>query len=161
VIAIQLPEQTENPQIEMGVVIEVTDDLVRVQPHQHNACSSCGSSQICFPEQKPAPVVEANRTHDVNVGDIVELIHPDAPRLLAAFILFGFPVVTIMIGLVLGLNATGQEMQGGIAGALAGLAFGLLFARFINRFAKTNAALRPSIGPVLDPTTLHSTLEAE
>jgi len=138
----------------MGIVIEIEGELVRVQPHQHTACSSCGSSQICFPEDKTAPIIEANLRHKVNVGDLVELTHQDTPRLFAALIVFGLPVVTMLAGVLLGMNATGSESQGGIAGALAGLALGLLLVRFVNRLVKTNASLRPTIGSVLDPDTL-------
>ncbi|GBE29994.1 positive regulator of sigma(E), RseC/MucC [bacterium BMS3Bbin04] len=149
-IVIRKQEKVSDPPVERGVVIEVTDETVHIQPHRHGACSSCGTSQICFPQEQEAPIIEANLNGEVNVGDIVELIHPEAPRIFAAFIVFGLPVIFIMIGLLLGMNATGQETQGGVAGALAGLAFGLFVVRFINRLVKTKTSLRPSVGRVLE-----------
>lgn len=135
----------------MGVVVEVTDGIARVQPHKHSACSSCGSSTVCFPDEKPAPIIEATLAgQDVKIGDLVELKRDEAPKIVAALLVFGIPVVTLIVGIIVGTNASGQDMQGGVAGGLAGLFLGMFIVRFVNRFAKASASLRPTIGQVID-----------
>lgn len=153
---IKMPASTNvppDPPLEMGEVVEVADGHVQVRPHRHNACSSCGSTSLCFPESQPAPMIEARCDLEVMVGDLVEIGRQSAPRLGAAFTLFGVPVITTVGGVMAGMNATGQETQGAIAGAISGLLVGIFVIRTVNRFVAARGTLEPKVERVVSHAT--------
>lgn len=141
------------PPVERGEVVELAGDIARVRPHHHAACEACGASSWCFPDSRPSPLIDAANACGAHVGDIVSLRREEAPRIGAALTVFGLPVATTIGGAIVGISASGQEVQGGVAGSFAGLAFGMLLVRFINKFASTSARLRPQVDEILETQT--------
>lgn len=110
---IRMPEQpsgsSSQPPLDIGVVVSVSGTTARVQPEHHSACSTCGSSSLCFPQDQATPLLDAVNQVGAKAGDRVILTRGEAPRIGAAMIVFGLPVAMTIGGAVIGLDAAGQD----------------------------------------------------
>jgi len=136
------------PAEETAVVVEAFGDTVRVRPQVSAACDSCGAHSLCFPASGSQPLIEARNVAGARTGDVVILQRAEAPRIGAALILFGVPVVCLAGGAALG-SAGGGGQGSSVAGAIAGLALGLLLLRLLNQLLKRKAGFRPVVEKIV------------
>lgn len=143
-VHIHEPKPSEDPATEIGVVTESDGNIVKIRLQRHVACEACGSASTCFPTGGVQPLIEAVNEVGASVGDVVKLERAGSKRLGASFLVFGVPLIAMLIGTYVGYAASGENASDGSAvGALAGIALGMLLVHFISNLKSTAARLRP------------------
>ena len=142
------------PGTEIGVVMEVDGDTVRIKPQSSAVCETCGSSSVCFPREGDSPLINARNQIGATVGDLVTIERGEAQRIGASLILFGLPVVTTVGGTILGSSSTPDMAGGAASGAIAGLALGMLLVSLINKIVAQKAGMNPIATTILGRTEI-------
>lgn len=138
-----------DPPADVGVVLEVFGEVARVQPRHSQACDTCGAHSVCFPSGGGPAEVEVLNPIGAVAGDIVLLHRAEGPRIQAALLLFGVPVVCTLGGTLLGMNGAADATGGAVAGALAGLAGGMLVLYLVNKVVASSRGMKPVIREVV------------
>ena len=128
---------------ETAVIVEVRGETAKVRLNRNPACESCASAGFCHPDSGNKPLVEVNNEVHADVGDVVELEVKPSSRIGSSLIVFGLPLVMMLLGAILGLQYSGSSQDGAVVGAVAGLALGLLLVNVINRIMRYSARMRP------------------
>lgn len=84
-----------------GVVIEVQDDKAFVHISRNTACENCGACH--FDEKTMNMKITAINDVGAKIGDRVELSMDNVNFFRASFFLYGIPLITLLIGLFLGI----------------------------------------------------------
>ncbi len=121
------------PSSEVGVVISVKSEILRVRPERTNICEACGAKALCFPADGRDTTIEVVNRAGAVPGDIVSLSQGEGIRISAALIVFGIPVAATIGGTLIGTQHASDPSGGAAVGAIAGLALGLLLVRGLNR----------------------------
>lgn len=132
-----------SPSGEVGVVVEVMENTVRVRPQSSTVCETCGSASLCFPGEGHDTVIEALNLAGATAGDIVSLVQGEGHRIGASLIVFGLPVALTLGGTFLGMQSAIDSSGGAAAGAIAGLALGMLLVRGINKLIGASNTYKP------------------
>lgn len=130
-------------QTDIGVVMEVRGDVLRVKPQASQVCDTCGSQSVCFPSHGEAPLIDVVNEVNAQVGDVVTLEQAEGPRIGASLMVFGIPVAATIGGTLLGMNSASDPTGGAASGAIAGLALGMLTIHFISRLVGRTGGMRP------------------
>jgi|Deesub1362A_J573_1020465.scaffolds.fasta_scaffold02903_3 sigma-E factor negative regulatory protein RseC len=98
---------------ELGRVVEVKGNLVKVVIPTKEACKKCGACLITALGKEA--VAEAENKVQARVGDMVKVEIKEKIALTAAFILYGIPLVLFFLGYFFGLyfgKITGRTGEG-------------------------------------------------
>ena len=136
---------------ETAVVVAVDSTTTKVQLNVNSACSSCGAAALCHPSAGMRPRIEITNEIDAKVGDIVELETAASSRLIAALLLFGLPLVLILLGAFIGGSMENAGQDSIVAGSIAGLALGLLLVNRINRWFQRRLRFKPRAIRIISP----------
>ncbi|MCB5251374.1 MAG: SoxR reducing system RseC family protein [Candidatus Cloacimonadaceae bacterium] len=80
-----------------GLVTAMADGIASVEVLRGGGCSSCSLHGICFSKNTPA-VFQIQTELPLQVGDEVELSISAEGRVLASLLVFGMPVLFLMLG---------------------------------------------------------------
>lgn len=131
---------------EKGRVIEITDFKAKVCVEPSDACKNCGAKHFCQPLDKMR-IIEAENTIGAKIDDEVFIQLAAGISLKVSFLVFGMPVVTALIGLILG--AQYSETLSLIYG-LAGFTLGLIAVKIINNTIAKKPEFLPKIVEILN-----------
>lgn len=111
---------------EIGQVVEIKDDLAKIQIKRTEACEKCGACDM-----GQSQMMETMAKNDIfaKVGDQVEIEAESVNILKAAFILYGIPLVLFMTGTFLGYftaNLIGLSHWNNLIGFVVGVVFMLI-----------------------------------
>ncbi|ACB84852.1 SoxR reducing system RseC family protein [Natranaerobius thermophilus] len=120
-----MSNQSENEN-QVGKVIERKDNYVTVEIERHSACKNCGACDFGMSGNKTSEL-ELENTVNAEVGDEVVVDMEGKDIVLASFLIYLFPLFSLVLGLFLG-NMVAAEINGDEN--LIGLAFGILFMGF-------------------------------
>jgi len=84
-----------------GVIVAVEKDFSRIKLLRHTACGNCGACQL-GDDQKDVMLIAKNEVN-AQVGDMVEVSMGTSGVLSAAFIMYMIPLMSLFLGLVVGL----------------------------------------------------------
>ncbi|MBN2135955.1 MAG: SoxR reducing system RseC family protein [Acidobacteria bacterium] len=117
---------------EIGTVTEVLPNgKVVVSVERTSACVGCGMQGLCFPDGRKTMDVRLTTGMTCEVGQKVRLRIDSSRFLKYSFIVYLIPILTLLVGAVLGSIVTGSD--GGqllvVAGSIVGLAAGLLLVK--------------------------------
>ena len=98
---------------EEGIVIAVKGTKLKLRIKSNPACGHC---RMCVTSQQAMMITEAENSVGAKVGDKVLLKTPGTWLLKAAFLIYVVPVLSLIMGLVVGITVTGSEMIGGLMG---------------------------------------------
>ncbi len=107
---------------EFGVVTRADRDKIEVKVDRRSTCGSCRSCDMM--EQEEKHVFELPNTVGADVGDTVVLEMKSKGFLRAVSILYGVPLIALIIGVTLGSFISGllnEEWDPSVLGALGGL----------------------------------------
>ncbi len=86
--------------LEIGKVIEIEGDRAKVSLPRKSGCASCGKCGLGL--EGGEMLLEAENRPGARVGDRVEVEIPERDPLLAALLLFGLPLLAMLLGVVAG-----------------------------------------------------------
>lgn len=113
--------------IETGKVIEVENGNAKVYVARHAACGDCGSCQIG--RDNLNMILTAENKIGAEVGDFVEIELLTENFLFASFILYGIPLIALILGISVGYYSfIALGYQDGTAQLLAALSGIILLA---------------------------------
>ncbi|NMA95539.1 MAG: SoxR reducing system RseC family protein [Clostridiales bacterium] len=132
---------------EYGIVLSVENGNAIVGLKRSSACSDCGACELGSNHSK-MEITLAN-TVDAKPGDTVEIQLPTSQFLKASAILYLIPLVTLIIGIVLGHNLgkyfnVNADIIGAITGVLFTVGSYMSIKKLEPRFKK-NIGLSPTI----------------
>lgn len=125
---------------EEGMVVETTKEIARIQAGKHSDCKNCGAC----PGNDTAIIMAKNEIGAVP-GQRVVFEMDEANSLKGAFIIFILPLISILIGAVLGGYAAHElgyplvpcRAVGGVAAFALAAAFIKLFDRSVGKKQKS------------------------
>lgn len=129
---------------ERALVVEINDEkqTAIVQLQEVAACKDCGASNVCHPSGGDRPKIEIDNPVHAGIGDLIELQTPELSKIGATLIVFGLPILFLVIGAVTG-SIYGTSTDDIAVGAIAGLALGVLLVRLANTIAKRGKTFMP------------------
>lgn len=125
-----------------GLVLEVVEDKARIRMQRHTACGDCGACQVS--ESQLKLTLEAENNVGAKAGDFVEVDMETLDFLSATVIVYLFPLIAMMVGIIggfYGVMALGFSFNAaqGIAAVLGILAAAMTYLAIRyneNKFAK-------------------------
>lgn len=142
---------------EVGTVVEVrAPGVVVVRCEKHSMCGHCASSSLCqLGSDGQARLVEAGNPLGAAVGEQVRVAVSTRAFLQSALVLYGVPLLGLLLGAV-GGNFIGPQLYPGAAAdlcaaasAMALLAASFAMIRLLSRRLPAEA-FRPQIVAILD-----------
>jgi sigma-E factor negative regulatory protein RseC len=122
---------------EVGKVVEVSGDTVKVELEASEKCGHCGANIMCHADSDGKAHVMATNREGAKLGDRVKIEVAPGISVLAAFLLFVVPIAAFFIGFAVVKMLVGNENLA-ILGGSGGLILFFLFLIRINRkVAKT------------------------
>ncbi|MFW5730784.1 MAG: SoxR reducing system RseC family protein [Desulfonatronovibrionaceae bacterium] len=92
-----------NTQSKTGTVVSLDGGLARVQVRRSSSCAACSCSGICSPLGREWMMVEAVNHPGAGPGQEVILAYTGESELKASFILYIIPLLSLLLGSVLGI----------------------------------------------------------
>jgi len=91
--------------IEKGIVLSAADGHAEIALRQTDACEECSAKIFCRPsEKKDTKIIEAADSYGVQPGDEVQIEIAGTDILKASFMLYGMPLILILLGIILGMS---------------------------------------------------------
>lgn len=90
---------------EIGRVVAVTGDMVRVEVNRSETCGACAARSACFVaglEGRGAMTMDVSDPIGVQVDQEVRVVCEPKGRVKASFILYILPVISMLTGAILG-----------------------------------------------------------
>ena len=130
---------------EFGVVISVKDNIATVKASRHNDCDNCGACP-----GNSAIIIEAENNVGAQPGQQVYFIVEQVNMLLAAFIVYIFPLIFTALGVI--ATSYLAQLQNIILGVgmlvVSGVVFfvmSVLLVRSYERWARRKTNMLPTI----------------
>jgi len=91
--------------IEKGIVLSAADGHAEIALIQTGSCEECSAKIFCKPsEKKDTKIIEAEDPYGVQPGDEVQIEIAGTDILKASFMLYGMPLIIILLGIILGMS---------------------------------------------------------
>ncbi|RTE87106.1 MULTISPECIES: SoxR reducing system RseC family protein [Gammaproteobacteria] len=134
---------------ELGIVSSIQGQHIEVKTQIKSGCSGCSHQSHCGTGllSKAMPhregIVSVYSTEPLQIGDSVELLIPEQDMMVFSFLMYGLPLVGLVVGASLGYWLQPQEELTSILLGLlgSGLTFGLLKAYFRRRDIRIQKSL--------------------
>lgn len=89
--------------IEKGIVLNAADGHAEIALIETGSCEECSAKIFCKPsEKKDSKILEVNDPFGVHKGDEVEIVINGGDVLKASALLYGVPLILIVLGVMLG-----------------------------------------------------------
>lgn len=128
-----------------GWVVKTENERATVCFEQKEACKDCDAQKLCHAAGSRHLIVAENSI-GARAKDEVYVEQAAGVGFVAAFILFGLPVLLAVIGLLVGSH---WHERASILGGLAGLILGLFVAKLINNRLSQTVAILPKITEIV------------
>ena len=117
---------------EIGKVIEIRGETVKIEITPSGGCSNCSQANICNPFGQNKKVIELKNTINAQIGDFVKIEIKEKDRILSLSLLFGVPIVLFVSGVIIGQTISGDKLSAILGGA--GFVFAFLLVKIINNY---------------------------
>ncbi len=117
---------------EQGKVIELKENIAKVSMQRHEACKDC---HACDMGKSQEMILTAKALCEVKIGDNVEVHLENKDFLKATSIMYGIPLITLVIGFISGYYL-GEYI--GLNGDIIGFALGIIFLSITYFWIKSN-----------------------
>ncbi len=135
---------------EIGMITGLNHDLATVKTQRATACDGCSEKETCHSMGGGREMeFEAENPIHAQVGDSVVLSFKTGQLLSLSFLLYMFPVISMIVGALAGDHmAPAYSMDPSAAAAISGFmffvfSFGLI--KLLDRHARKNGKYRPVI----------------
>ncbi len=120
----------EEKQTDIGTVVRIDGNRVRVEVQRGAGCKSCSLRGMCFGRNTPS-IFDLTSELDLQPGDRVELEIAPATRILSALMVFALPLVLLFAGYLIASRWLAELPSIGVAFLAAALSF--LIMKWIDR----------------------------
>lgn len=130
---------------EAGRIAEI-DPLrktARVEIRPREACSHCSARSACNSTGEETKVVEANNPIGAGVGDWVNLEISENISLAATLLVFGIPLLFLIVGIVIGEIISGDRLALILGGS--GLLTAFLLVKIFDKYLNKKRKILPTI----------------
>lgn len=123
--------------IEVGIVIAIQGNIAKVKASRHNDCDNCGACP-----GSSAIIIDADNTINAQPGQRVHFVVEQVNMLLAAFIVYIFPLIFTAVAVLIAayaadinnaVNATQWMIAAGVGSFLTALGLIYLYERLVKR----------------------------
>jgi sigma-E factor negative regulatory protein RseC len=128
---------------ENGKVVEVLASEARVEVVPSAICGHCSAAEACGAFGSKTKVVLAKNPIGAKIGDLVKLETKEKNRLTSISLVFGLPIVLLLIGIILGEIISGDKLAAFLGGI--GLVIAFIIAKIIDRWVGKKATFLPTI----------------
>lgn len=133
---------------EEGLVVEVTGNVAKIKAGRHNDCKNCGACS-----GSNSIIVCALNKKGAIPGQRVEFEVKESNALVAAFMVFMFPLISVFLGVLLGKyialfiggSSTGFEIVGGLITFI----LTIVCIKVFNNYVNNNEKSQPTILKIL------------
>jgi sigma-E factor negative regulatory protein RseC len=132
--------------VEEGIVISVENEFANVAVIQSESCNDCSAKIFCKPKSSNENIIKVDNSFGAKAGDEVRFQVEGIKLLNASFLLYGIPLIILLIGIFLGLSVFSNYANKELYAFLFGL--GLCAIYFLLSFGKyhnTNKVILPKI----------------
>ncbi len=136
---------------EQGVVVENRGATVLIKTERKSACESCASKKSCHSISETEMLIEAENPVGAGVGDMVIYEIGAGSVIKAGMLLYLVPLLSFILGVVLGQGASGRFFAGHNPDLVAGLSGALFLAaafvglKLYGRRFERDKAYRPHV----------------
>ncbi|MEO0092960.1 MAG: SoxR reducing system RseC family protein [candidate division WOR-3 bacterium] len=115
---------------ENGRIVEITAEGAKVEVVPTSICGSCVSASICAALGSKTKIVLASNPINAQVGDLVKIEIKEKSRTTSFLLVFGLPILGLLIGIILGEIIDGDRLAVILGGS--GLLLALVFLKIID-----------------------------
>jgi len=140
---------------EIGKILEINDQTAKILIARHTACGDCGACQVG--RENLNMILSAENTVGGKPGDTVEIELQTENFLFASFIMYGIPLLGLIIGLIGGYyvavsmdyDTSTAELVGAVSGLVL-LALSYLGIKLNESKIKTMKKFKPVLVRVIN-----------
>jgi len=138
---------------EVGRVVEVSGDTVKVELEGSEKCGHCGAKILCHPNSNNKMYIEAINKAEAKLGDKVKIEIVSGTSIFATFLLFIVPIIVFIVVFVTANILTRNENFAVLSG-FGGLVLFFLFLIRINHKIARNRKFCPVAKEIIERNKL-------
>ncbi len=123
--------------IEEGIVLSVENGIAEVSLSKSDSCYSCSAKLICKPKDDDLKILKVFDPFGALPGDTVKISVHGSDILKASLMLYGLPLILLLVGTFLGLSIFSRSPQVELFSFLFGLGLTAVYY-LLNYFSKKN-----------------------
>jgi positive regulator of sigma E activity len=127
--------------MDRGTVTRTEQGFAYIEMELNESCHACANKGVCMAGDKPVEL-KIEDSSGLKAGDMVEIDLPPQTKLTAGFLLFIFPIISLIICYYIAFMIWGTE-EAGIAGAMIGLVLGIADLIIFNKIAAKKRYFKP------------------
>ena len=131
--------------LETGKVIKVYDDIAEVNFKRKSSCDKC---KVCSLEDSGTVSIKLKNEIGAKIGDIVEVGISDKRLTQSNWIVFGIPLLVLLIGMIVANVLKLKELHSILIGA-GSLVLGFVIVFVIDKIIAKNKSFSPKILKIL------------
>ena len=106
---------------QIGLVVEVKDDMAIVAVQRHDVCAKCGACGVAVSGRGETQLKALNKVN-ATVGQTVKVTSDTAYVLKASFVVYLLPILALLLGIYVG-----QQVEGNFAALRMDIILGFAF----------------------------------
>lgn len=132
--------------LETGKVIKVYDDIAEINFKRKSSCDKC---KVCSLEDGSTVSIKLKNDIGVNIGDMVEVGISDKRLTQSNLIVFGIPLLILLIGMIVANVLKLKELYSILIG-VGSLVLGFVIVFVIDKIIAKNKSFSPKILRILE-----------
>ena len=122
---------------EIGKVVKIDGNIAVVSSKRSTMCKGCSAQHVCHPFGSGDDSVEIKTYNHANAkaGDMVKVVLPEKNFLKASFIVYGIPILFLLIFSVIGKVVFKKDIFSFIFG-FSGLLISFLLIKYLDKKSK-------------------------
>lgn len=125
-------------------IIDPENKIAKAQIKISGECDKCGAHNLCGVDSDKGFVLDVYNKIDADEGDHVILTYKPGNRIFVSFMVFGLPIIFLILGYFLGYEI-GKTENSGILYSLIGLFISFVIIYLFNKSYKSNVKNLPVI----------------
>ncbi|MBU0711819.1 SoxR reducing system RseC family protein [bacterium] len=86
---------------EIGVIVDIIDNIAEIELLENDHCHSCGARMICRPGDSGKRTLRLKNTLNAKIDDRILIEQSDKNQLQLTFMQYGFPLLGFLISIIL------------------------------------------------------------
>jgi positive regulator of sigma E activity len=127
--------------MDRGVVKRTENGFAFIEMELNASCRSCSNKGVCMAGDSPAELKIEDQI-GLKAGDLVEIELGPQTKIFAGFLLFIFPIISMLACYYIAFTVWKTE-EAGMLGALTGLVIGVFDLILINKFVSKRRYFKP------------------
>lgn len=125
-----------------GRIIEITQDVIRVEILSKSACASCHAKGVCSASEVKVKIVDVPLTigtlsQHFEEGEVVNVVLKPSLGMKATILAYGVPLLVLLAAIVVSSKCGATELWTGLWGIISVAAYYVVLSFFKNRLSRT------------------------